>query len=325
MCTATTLRNGDFYFGRNLDLGGQHGEKVLVVPRAFPLSFRHQKALERHEAIIGMGVMMNGYPLFYDGANESGLAVAGLNFPGNAVYSESIQEGRHNVAVFEFIPWLLTHAGSVDEAELLLSSTVLLSEPFAPGVPTATLHWMISDKERSIVVESTSTGLHIYDNKAEVLTNNPEFPFHLFSLNNYTRLSPSDQKPTFGIDMDYDVYCKGLGGLGLPGDLSSVSRFIKAAFVRANSVSGKDESSNVSQFFHILGSVDQQRGAVIYGDGEYEITVYAACINASKGFYYYHTYDNPRINKVDMHRENLEGSEISVFPLQDKLDILEVN
>ena len=121
------------------------------------------------------------------------------------------------------------------------------------------------------------------------------------------------------------VLNKGLGGLGLPGDLSSVSRFIKAAFVRANSVSGKDESSNVSQFFHILGSVDQQRGAVIYGDGEYEITVYAACINASKGFYYYHTYDNPRINKVDMHRENLEGSEISVFPLQDKLDILEVN
>ena len=156
MCTATTLRNGDFYFGRNLDLGGQHGEKVLVVPRAFPLSFRHHKALERHEAIIGMGVMMNGYPLFYDGANESGLAVAGLNFPGNAVYSESIQEGRHNVAVFEFIPWLLTHAGSVDEAELLLSSTVLLSEPFAPGVPTATLHWMISDKERSIVLESAS-------------------------------------------------------------------------------------------------------------------------------------------------------------------------
>ena len=175
------------------------------------------------------------------------------------------------------------------------------------------------------MVESTSTGLHVYDNKAEVLTNNPEFPFHMFSLNNYTRLSPTDQKPTFGIDMDYDVYCKGLGGLGLPGDLSSVSRFIKAAFVRANSVSGKDESSNVSQFFHILGSVDQQRGAVIYGDGEYEITVYAACINASKGFYYYHTYDNPRINKVDMHRENLEGSEISVFPLQDKLDILEVN
>ncbi|MGN1164639.1 MAG: choloylglycine hydrolase [Candidatus Ornithospirochaeta sp.] len=324
MCTATTLRKKDFYFGRNLDLGGAHGEEVLVVPRSFPIPFRHFPREERHEALIGMGVVMDGFPLFYDGANESGLAVAGLNFPGNAVYGKPI-EGKNNVAVFEFIPWLLLNASSVQEAKILLKDTQLTDEAFAKGVPVATLHWMISDKESSIVVESTSTGLHVYDNPAEVMTNNPEFPIHLFMLNNYSNLSPKDKEPTFGVDMDWNVYCKGLGGLGLPGDLSSISRFVKAAFTRANSVSADDEKSCVSQFFHILGSVDQQRGAVIYGKGEYEITVYASCINASRGIYYYHTYDNRRVTKVDMYREDLEGDEISRFPLNTEEDILEAN
>ena len=324
MCTATTLRKKDFYFGRNLDLGGSHGEQVLVIPRSHALPFRHFPTLSHHEAIIGMGVYFNGFPLLYDGANESGLAIAGLNFPGNAVYRKS-EEGKKNVTSFEFIPWLLTHAQSVEEAKELLKNTVITDEAFAPSFPVATLHWMISDKSSSIVVEQTKTGLHVYDNKAEVLTNNPEFPIHMFSLNNYSHLSPRDREPSFGIDMDYDIYCKGLGGLGLPGDLSSISRFVKAAFTRANSICGEGEKECVSQFFHILGSVDQQRGAVIYGEGEYEITVYSACINASKGIYYYHTYDNARITKIDMHKEDLEKSEVSIFPLRTEEDFFEEN
>ena len=324
MCTATTIRNKDFYFGRNLDLGAEHGEKVLVIPRALPLSFRYTPDLDHHEAMIGMGVYIQGFPLFYDGANESGLAIAGLNFPGNAVYGKP-EEGKTNIPSFEFIPWLLTHATSVQEVREILENAVITDDAFAPDFPVSTLHWMVSDKYESIVVEPTKTGLHIYSNPAEVLTNNPEFPIHLFSLNNYTRLSPRDEKPTFGIDMDYDIYCKGLGGLGLPGDLSSISRFVKAAFTRANSISGESEKENVSQFFHILGSVDQQRGAVIYGDDNYEITVYAACINASKGIYYYHTYDNARITKIDMYKEDLDKAEPSIFPLRTEEDFFEEN
>ena len=310
MCTATTLRNGDFYFGRNLDLGGQHGEKVLVVPRAFPLSFRHHKALERHEALIGMGVMMNGYPLFYDGANESGLAVAGLNFPGNAVYSESIQEGRHNVAVFEFIPWLLTHAGSVDEAELLLSSTALLAEPSAPGVPTATLHWMISDKEQSITVETLESGMKVYDNPVGVLTNNPPFDMQMFALRDYMSLHTNQVENTAFPGLDLEPYSRGFGGLGLPGDLSSKSRFIKAAFTKMNSLSEKE--GDLSQFFHILDSVCQQRGLVHMGDGKYEITIYSSCCDLDTGVYYYKTYDCSQIKAVRMRSVDLDGSEITV-------------
>lgn len=320
MCTATAYRTDDFYFGRNLDLGGWQGEKVVITPRNYPLSFRHDTRIAGHDALIGMGVIINNTPLYFDAANESGLAIAGLNFPGNAHFNPPIKR-KTNVATFEFIPWILTHAGTVDQAKSLLNDVNLTDDDFMEGVKPATLHWMISDKSGSIVVEQTAKGLSVYDNPPEVLTNNPEFSLQLFNLNNYRNLSAEDKPNTFSDDLNLDIYCKGLGAYGLPGDLSSMSRFVKCAFTKLNSISEKGELPSVSQFFHILGSVDQQRGAVIFGDGEYEITVYSSCINCSKGIYYYRTYDNSRISAVNMHNENLLSSELISYELNRNEDI----
>ena len=106
-----------------------------------------------------------------------------------------------------------------------------------------------------------------------------------------------------------------MGGIGLPGDLSSVSRFVKAAFTKLNSISGWSESESISQFFHILGSVAQQRGCVCMQEGKYEITLYTSCCNATKGIYYYTTYENHQISAVDMHRENLDGTTLICYPV----------
>ena len=106
-----------------------------------------------------------------------------------------------------------------------------------------------------------------------------------------------------------------MGALGLPGDLSSASRFAKVAFTKINSVSGNSEAESVSQFFHILGSVDQQRGCCEVAEDKYEITLYTSCCNAKKGIYYYTTYDNQQITAVDMNRENLDGAEVVRYPL----------
>ncbi len=320
MCTATVYRTDDFYFGRNLDLGAWQGERIVITPRNYPFHFLYEGDMKSHRAIIGMAVVMNDTPLYFDAANESGLAIAGLNFPGNANFNKPIN-GKRNVAVYEFIPWLLSNADTVAEAKNILSDANLTDDEFAPGIKAATLHWMISDKNGSITVEQTERGLFIYDNQPEVLTNNPEFPLQLFNLNNYRGLSPEDGENTFSDKLSMDIYCKGLGAIGLPGDLSSMSRFVKCAFTRLNSVSEKSEMGSVSQFFHILGSVDQQRGAVIFGEGEYEITVYSSCINCSKGIYYYKTYDNSRINAVDMNRENLESDNLIQYPLIMEQDI----
>ena len=106
-----------------------------------------------------------------------------------------------------------------------------------------------------------------------------------------------------------------MGAMGLPGDLSSASRFVKATFTKMNSVSGDSESESISQFFHILGSVEQQRGCVYMGDNKYEITIYSSCCNTDKGIYYYTTYENSQITGVDMYKENLETDKLIMYPL----------
>ena len=312
MCTAATYQTKDFYMGRNLDYEFSYGEEVTVTPRNYPFAFLHGGAMESHYAMIGMAFVAEGYPLYYDAVNEKGLGMAGLNFVGNAVYRDAVRgKDTAYVAQFELIPWILGQCGSVREAKAALSGMVITGTPFSPQLPTAQLHWMIADETSCITVESMADGLHIYDNPVGVMTNNPPFPYQLFALNNYRSLGVDTPENTFGTDLN--AYSRGLGGLGLPGDLSSQSRFVRVAFTKLHSLSPDDELHSVSQFFHILGSVDQQRGLCRLKEKEYEITLYTCCCNVSKGIYYYTTYDNHQITAVDMHKENLDGDSLIVY------------
>ena len=189
----------------------------------------------------------------------------------------------------------------------------LVDTPFSPQLPVGSLHWLIADETGSITVEAVKEGLMIYDNPAGVLTNNPPFPQQMFQLNNYMHLSPRQPVNTFSKDLPLNTYSRGMGALGLPGDLSSSSRFVRASYVKMNSRCNGDELSSVSQFFHILGSVDQQRGCCEVAEGKYEITLYTSCCNATKGIYYYTTYDNHQISAVDMHKTDLNGQELARF------------
>lgn len=314
MCTAATYKTKDFYFGRTLDYEFSYGEEIVISPRNFPVSFRHMGERKHHYALIGMAHLAGGTPLFYDAINEKGLGMAGLNFVGNADYKE-FTPGKDNVAPFEFIPWILGQCASVKEARLLLDKINLVNTPFSDQLPLAQLHWLIADKEEAITVESVKEGLKVYDNPAGVMTNNPSFDQQMHNLSNYMHLSPKSPENHFSSKLPLSCYSRGMGALGLPGDLSSQSRFVRVAFVKMNSVSGDSESESVSQFFHILGSVDQQKGCCDVGDEKYEYTIYTSCCNAQKGIYYYTTYDNHQINAVDMHRENLDGETLIRYPL----------
>ena len=314
MCTAATYKTKDFYFGRTLDYEFSYGDEIAITPRNYPINFRHTKALDNHYAIMGMAYVVGDYPLYYDAINEKGLGMAGLNFVGNAMYQE-VKKNETNVAQFEFIMWILAQCSNVDEAREALSHMNLVATPFSEQLPSAQLHWIIADEKGSITVECMADGLHIYDNPVGVLTNNPPFNQQMFMLNNYMNLSPKQPENKFSKDLDFNAYSRGMGALGLPGDLSSASRFAKVAFTKMNSVSGDGEEESVSQFFHILGSVDQQRGCCEVTEGKYEITIYTSCCNATKGIYYYTTYNNHQITAVDMHRENLDGDKLVRYPL----------
>ncbi len=315
MCTALRYQAADTYFGRTLDYPHSYGEEVVVTPRQFPLPFRHLPPLTTHHALIGMAHVADGYPLYYDAVNDRGLGMAGLNFPGNAFYGEPVA-GKANVAVFEFIPWLLGQCATVTEARGLLDGLRPVDTPFSAALPPAALHWMIVDCQESIVVEATADGLAVYDNPVGVMTNNPPFPYQLDSLRDYRRLSPCDGDATFAPALDLPPYAVGMGAIGLPGDYSSRSRFVRAAFVALNAARPAEETAAVGQFFHILDTVAMPRGCVLAADGTPDATLYTACANLARGVYYYTTETNRQITAVDMHRAPLDGDMLVRYPLR---------
>lgn len=324
MCTAVTYKSKDAYFGRTLDYEYSYKEEVTITPRNYPFYLKDQETLNKHYAIIGMAYISENYPLYYDAINEKGLGMAGLNFVGNAYYNEP-KKDKDNIAQFEFIPWILGKCKSVKEARKLIEKINITNIPFNDNLPLAALHWIISDSVETITVEAVKEGIKIYDNPVGVLTNNPPFDKQMFELNNYMHLSNKNPKNTFSEKLNLENYSRGMGAIGLPGDLSSMSRFIRASFVKMNSISKEEEKESVSQFFHILNSVDQQRGCCEVSDGKYEITIYTSCCNLDKGIYYYTTYDNHQITKVDMYKENLDSKELISYPLIKDEQIREQN
>ena len=321
MCTAITLLTDHFYFGRTLDYDVVYPSAVTVMPRNFPLKFRESNQINRHYAVIGMASVEDNYPLYFDGINEAGLCMAGLNFEGYAVYGLSEGTGDR-IAHFELIPWVLSQCRSAAEARSLLEKTVLTNISFREDIPPAKLHWLIADKTESIVLETTKEGVFLHENPVGVLTNNPTFDQQLFLLNNYMHLSPDTPDNHFSKKLDLRAYSRGMGLLGLPGDLSSQSRFVRAAFTKLNSVCGNSESESVSQFFHILATVEQVRGACRIAENQWEITQYTCCCSADQGIYYYTTYGNHQITAVDMYRTALDATRLICFPLISSEQIL---
>ncbi|MDE6530150.1 MAG: choloylglycine hydrolase [Lachnospiraceae bacterium] len=324
MCTAIAFQSKDFYFGRNLDLEYSYHEEITFTPRNYPFRFRKVEDMPKHYAMIGMAYIVDDCPLYYEATNEKGLSMAGLNFPGNADF-KPYAEGKDNVAPYEFIPWILGSCATLKQAKEKLSGLNLVAIRYNEELPLTPLHWIISGREGSVTVESVKDGLKVYDNPVGLLTNNPTFDYHMNNLVNYMNLTAEAPVNRMTDKITLEPYSRGMGAMGLPGDLSSASRFVKAAFTKLNSVCGESEEESVSQFFHLLGSVEQQRGCVHMGDGKYEVTIYSSCCNADKGIYYYTTYQNRQISAVDMRREDLDGQTLVAYPLINEQNIFYQN
>lgn len=311
MCTAISYHTDGHYFGRNLDLDFQYQECVTVAPRNFPLA-----NTQKHYAIIGIATVADGYPLYYDATNEAGLSIAGLNFPGYAQYAKPQAEKR-NIPSYDVIPAILANCKSTDDVKDFLQNALITDKAFGKEYPPSPLHWFVADKERAIAVEMTKEGLSVLDNPVGVLTNNPPLPYHLANLSNYMCLTREEPVCRFGEGIALTPFSRGQGAFGLPGDFSSSSRFIRAAFVLHNSPAMLGDADSLSQFFHILSAVQQPDGCVRVGSG-FQKTIYSSCCNTETGEYYYTTYHNHEITGVAMRNLNLEGSELITFPLRNE-------
>ena len=315
MCTAVSVSMGTHFFGRNLDLEYSMGESVIITPGHYPLCFRCHKEITEHYAIIGMGITEGGFPLYYEGTNEKGLSVAALSFY-EAEYCKA-RLGTDNIASFELIPWILCQCASVDECRTLLLHTNITDEAFSDKYPPSPLHWLVSDKKGSLTVECDGEELKVWENKTDILTNSPAFPFQLFNLNNYMRLSESGPENRICKDLALKTYSKGMGALGLPGDMSSVSRFVRAFFVKEKLAVEADYSKNLMQFFHLLLSVAMPKGTVKAEDGRYEYTVYSCCCDTENGIYYYTTYFDMTMKSVRLTEENKKGRLLITCPVNE--------
>lgn len=319
MCTAITYKSKHHYFGRNLDLEYTYDEAVVITPRKFPFEFRAKEKLDHHYAMIGIATVIDGYPLYYDATNEFGLSIAGLNFVDNAEYYP-YRKGADNIAQFELIPWILGTCKNIADARRAFQSINIIDVSFREDMPTARLHWLVADQNEAFTVETTKDGMQIYDNLLGVLTNNPPFPFHLQNLTQYLCLTSSEAENRLSKEIELTPYSKGFGAFGIPGDLSSPSRFVRASFVKLNSITPETEGESVSQFFHILGSVEQQEGAVQSPYG-FERTQYTSCCNIDMGIYYYKTYSNNRITAVSLFKEELDSERLYSFKLITEQDV----
>ena len=303
MCTALHVH---CCFGRTLDLEYGYAEQEVATPRRFTLSMRHRTDLTEHYAILGMATMVEGVPLYYDALNACGLGMAGLNFPHSGVYTPA-REG--DVTSFELIPYVLGQCATVEETKRLLAHLRVCDTSFSPDYPATRLHWMVADAEKSIVVEAVAEGLRVYDNPIGVMTNEPTFDKQLAHWERVAHLTADEPTPT------PSHLGRGSGSVGLPGDFTSPSRLVRAAFAAAHSVA---EGDPVGQFFHVMATVELPRGCLRLPDGRYVTSRYTSCMDLHEKVYYYRTYGCHCIHAVKMVTEE---NTLTTYPFPEKEDI----
>lgn len=329
MCTALTLINKEnaHFFGRNMDIECDFNQCILLVPRNFQMTnVISNNTFHNKYAILGMGTLVNNHPLLADAFNEKGLACAGLYYPHYAYYEPSPVPNKTNLGPYDLILWILSNYDNVPDVKLALQEIELVDFPFVPSLPVPTLHWIVYDKnDNCIVIEKTVDKLTIHDNPIGVLTNSPSFDWHLTNLNQYTGLSPHQPAEAIWHKQRLHALGQGLGLMGIPGDSSPASRFVRVAFLKSHATFLESLDTSLAEFFHILNNVAMVGGSVITPSNKPDITLYSSCMDLDAGSYYYNTYYNNQINSIHLYQENLEATEIKQFPYLNTQSICNLN
>ena len=289
-----------------MDIENHFGERIIHTPRHFLINYRHETD-EGGYALLGIGTVIDGVPLYADGVNEKGLCIAGLNFLYNAKYGKC-REGTVNLAPYEIIPYLLRRCATVKDVKKLIKDINITDTPVKPYVPIPYLHFHIADSRESLVLEPTSDGIKLYDNSYGILTNNPQFPYHLSRLSKYEKLKNDTLPATF---YKNELYSLGLGAFGLPGDFSSPSRFARGEFILRNL--DVTDGEEVASAFRVLEALSVPKGAVLTERGKPHYTLYSCCINAEKVLYHVRRYGSLSVITVSLFDADICGNKLLGF------------
>ncbi|MBO9568946.1 MAG: choloylglycine hydrolase [Cellulomonas iranensis] len=314
MCTGIrfTDAEGHGYLARNLDWTTGYGQRVVVTPTGYAPRSPFGAVPDVRHAVIGMGIVEEGMPLYFDCGNDAGLAVAGLNFPGYADYAPGPRDGATNVAAYELPLWVCSQFSSVDEVVAAAQDLVIVDKPINDRFPSSMLHWIVGDADRAIVLEQTADGLHVHDDDVDVLTNQPGFGWHHENLRNYLNASPAFPEEVVLTRARLHPFGSGAHMRGIPGDYSSPSRFVRVAYAHAHHPVRATEEENVVRAFRTLQQVQMLDGSAAMESGEFETTIYTGLFSSRTSTYYWYTYDDLTIRSVALADHAPDGTELVV-------------
>jgi choloylglycine hydrolase len=333
-CTGILMQAKDLSAvnGRTVEFGIPLDVSLAVIPRN--ISFTGKTPMGPGMAYQSKYAAVGAYcfedPVLMDGMNEKGLAAAAFYFPGYAKYAEVTQETRARaLSPADFPHWVLTQFATIEEVKEALSSVVIaptILEGWGNEPPP--MHYIVYDSSgKSIVIEPIDGDLKVYDNEIGVITNSPSFDWHLTNLNNYINLTPFNAGPRKLGNWNLNPFGQGTGMLGLPGDFSPPSRFVRAAFFLAAALPSKSGDEAVEQAFHLLNQFDIPLGTVRQIEQNkigYDYTLFTTVKNTKTLEYFYLSYENQTIQFVDLRRFDFNAKEIKRMKIQGnqkKIDV----
>jgi choloylglycine hydrolase len=330
-CTGIRLQaeDGSVVYARTMEFGLDLHSKAIIIPRGFELvgtTASGRPGITWRSKYAAAGLNGEGLTLMADGVNEKGLAAGIFLFPGYAQYQEvSADDEARSLAPWEVVTWLLTNFATVEEVRDALPQIKVGAVEFPAWKAVPPVHYVVHDSAgKSLVIEYLAGKLNLYDNPVGVITNSPDFGWHLTNLRNYVNLTPTNV-----LTSDYDgprigQIGQGSGMLGLPGDFTPPSRFVRAVALSHSVLPGKTGEDAVRQAFHVLDSFDIPLGAVrnvANGNIRCEYTQWTSASDTKNCSFYFHSYDNRRVRRVDLLKADLDAKDIVTIPLDDQSDV----
>jgi len=334
-CTGLQLKAQDnsYVNGRTVEFGIPLDISGVVIPRNYEFEGSlpdGSAGLKYKSKYAAVGGGMFGSTNIADGVNEKGLAIGDFYFQGYATYTPVTAANKnHALSPTDFSNWIITQFASVDEVKKALNSVVIVATTPKGWPLLPPFHYVVYDKSgKSIVIEPINGKLKVYDNPIGVMTNSPTFDWQMTNLSNYINLSPENVENKTILGYQIPNFGQGSGLLGLPGDFTSPSRFVRAAFFSASAVPSATSDQAVLQAFHILNQFDIPVGAVrqmTNGQSSDDQTIVTTVKDPTHLKYYFKSYDDQSIKMVDLTQFDLNAKTIKTFAMKSPQPILDVS
>jgi choloylglycine hydrolase len=334
-CTGITIKpkDGSIIFARTLEFGMDLKSNILIVPRGkeFVGTATGDKVGLRWKAKYGIvGTNAFDLPVIVDGLNEKGLHVGLFYFPGFAKYQEMKAEDlAKTLAPWELGSFLLGTCADVKEAVVAAKSVrvgavVQKDMGFVPPV-----HFIVTDASgKSVVLEYIGEELKVHANPLGVMSNSPTFDWHMTNLSNYVTMSDKNVEKIDLGGKEIKGLGQGSGMLGLPGDFTPPSRFVRAVAFSKTTLPVEKAKDGVLQAFHILNQFDIPKGSargIDQGKEVSDYTLWTSAADLKNLRYYFRTFDNSRIRMVDMKAVGLDAKEISTISMKGEEQIEDIS